>query len=200
MPLLLQLHSQQLITLIPHHCPAASAFTTYKSEEKLRFIINLRPYNCLFPTPPSFSLPRFEQILSLPSFKQLWFVKLDIQSCFWSLVLPCNVTGQFFGCLPPYTFSTRRLPFGLAYSPILAHSTVAHYLQPLFQLNPLCSQYLDDLLKRTQTPISSPTLWLSHAKVFTADSRWTWSQSFWPSSNYFHEFFIINMVVGYFQS
>jgi len=80
----------------PHSSPAASAFTTYKSEEKLRFIINLRPYNCLFPTPPSFSLPRFEQILSLPSFKQLWFVKLDIQNCFWSLVLPCSVTGQFF--------------------------------------------------------------------------------------------------------
>ena len=30
--------------------------------------------------------------------------------------------------------------------PILAHNTVAHYLQPLFQLTPLCWQYLDDLL------------------------------------------------------
>jgi len=31
-------------------CPAASAFTEYKSEEKLRFIISFRAYNYLFHT------------------------------------------------------------------------------------------------------------------------------------------------------
>ena len=137
----LQLH--QLIKLVPFPCPAAPAFTTYKSEIKLRFIINLRHYNNLFPAPPPFSLPRFEQILSLPTFNQLWFVKIDIQNCFWSLLLPHEVKGQFYGYLRPFTFSTRRLPFGWTYSPILAHATIAHYLQPIFRLTSHYWQYLD---------------------------------------------------------
>ena len=47
---LLQLQSQNLIKLLPKPCPAASAFTAYKSEEKLRFIISFCAYNYLFHT------------------------------------------------------------------------------------------------------------------------------------------------------
>ena len=104
-----QLQQQNLIQTIPTCCPAAPAFTSYKSETKLRFIINLRLYNSCFPKPPSFLLPHLDVLLNLPEFGQLWFVKLDLQNCFWSLQLPADVRGAFYGCLFNTSFFTRRL-------------------------------------------------------------------------------------------
>jgi len=93
---------------LPTCCPAALAFTSYKSESKLRFIINLRLYNSCFPKPPSFLLPHLDDLLTLPEFGQLWFVKFDLQNCFWSLQLPDDVHGAFYGCLFNTTFFGQR--------------------------------------------------------------------------------------------
>ena len=147
-----QLQQQNLIQTIPTCCPAAPAFTSYKSETKLRFIINLRLYNSCFPKPPSFLLPHLDVLLNLPEFGQLWFVKLDLQNCFWSLQLPADVRGAFYGCLFNTSFFTRRLPFGWSYSPILAQDTVGYHLLPVLKLTSYLWQYMDDVLIASTDP------------------------------------------------
>ena len=109
---------------------AAPAFLSYKSEHKLRFIIDFRAYNLAFPKPPPFSLPNLAHLLALRQFNQLFFIKIDLLNCFWSIRLPDTVGGEFCGNLYSTTFTTRRLPFGWSWSPVLAQLTIHSYFNP----------------------------------------------------------------------
>jgi hypothetical protein len=115
--------------------------------------MNLRPFNSLFPKPPSFTLPNFNNLLSLSNFRRLYFVKLDICNCYWSIRLPPFITGCFSGRLHGSYFTTTCLPFGWSWAPFLAQSTVAHFLSPLAPFTRLLWQYLDDVLIASEDPV-----------------------------------------------
>ena len=147
---------------------AAPAFLSYKSEHKLRFIIDFRAYNLAFPKPPPFSLPNLAHLLALRQFNQLFFIKIDLLNCFWSIRLPDTVGGEFCGNLYSTTFTTRRLPFGWSWSPVLAQLTIHFYLKPLRLLTPLIWQYLDDLLIASADPFH--LTFLGHFAVHLLES------------------------------
>ena len=130
--------------------PAAPCFTTYKSETKLRVIMDFRSYNLLFVDPPHFRLPHFDMILSARGSPDLFFVKIDIANFYWSLLLPAPVVGYFTvssGVVGDATYGTRRMPFGWKWSPIIAQTTLARILRPLSEWFPAhLWQYIDDIL------------------------------------------------------
>ena len=123
-----------------HMVPFGSpTFLTYKSKTKARLICDLRQYNTrfhsLFSKPPAFQLPTLEA-LSFRRSSPLFFTKLDIANCFWSISLPAKVRGSFVLKSSLGLLQTRRLPFGWSWSPLLAHSFIRTVLAPLRHLLP----------------------------------------------------------------
>ena len=76
----------------------------------------------------------------------MFFTKIDISNCFWSIEIPAAVRGSFLFQSPLGNLSTRRLPFGWSWSPLLAHSFIKQLLSPLQHLLHTYWQYIDDLL------------------------------------------------------
>jgi hypothetical protein len=109
-------------------------------------LVDLRAYNALWPTPPYFDLPSLDQLLTSRGATPLFFTKLDLRNCYWSILLPRSVHGSFSISCAEATYSTRRLPFGWTWSPALAQLLIGRLLEPLVRGDVLCFQYLDDLL------------------------------------------------------
>ena len=134
--------------------PAAPVFARFKSELKARVILDLRAYNALFPRPPPFHLPNLSSLLRTHQFHTHFFIKLDISNFFWSLTLPSDVAGAFtFAAGDTQTYGTHRLPFGWAWSPIIAQLTLARILSPVMPwFADRLWQYFDDLLVGDRDP------------------------------------------------
>ena len=132
----------------------APCFIKPKSATKMRFLVDLRAYNKLWPRPPGFSLPNLANMPCRAGGAPLHYTKLDLQNCYWSITLPAQVQGAF--CLSSatgQTFSCRRLPFGWTWSPILAQLFITTVLLPLRGLGDLHFwQYLDDILLASPDP------------------------------------------------
>jgi hypothetical protein len=80
-------------------------------------------------------------------------MKIDLQNCFWSISLPSQVRGAFTLSSTSSVFTCRRLPFGWAWSPVLAQLYIAYLLAPLRSFTDLPPwQYYDDILLASTDP------------------------------------------------
>ena len=80
-------------------------------------------------------------------------MKVDLQKCFWSILLPPHVQGAFSFASRSHVFACRCLPFGWSWSPILAQLHVRHVLLPLqLFIGRLFWQYVDDVLIAHEDP------------------------------------------------
>ena len=68
--------------------------------------------------------------------------------------IPQQVIGEFSASLNGVPFTTRRLPFGWAWSPILSQLTIGQIISPitLYFTSVLVLQYLDDILLAADDP------------------------------------------------
>ena len=84
----------------------------------------------------------------------VYFVKLDLANCFFlAIQLPHEINGAFTISSPITVLQTRSLPFGWAWSPILATCFVRDILRPVVcLLNGLMWQFIDDVLMAHADP------------------------------------------------
>lgn len=136
--------------------PGSPVFITYKTATQARCIADMRTYNHLWPTPPSFRLPSLGSLLPGHTFHNLYFTKIDLKNFFWSLVIPPFVDGSFVFTITSgdtsSSFATRSLPFGWSWSPIIAQRTMIHLLSGVCHMLPTVWIYLDDILLAHSDP------------------------------------------------
>ena len=129
--------------------PSPSPFFSQLCDHELLYSPPIE-YNALFHSffgkPPPFQLPKLEDLHIPPSSSPLFFTKLDLSNCFWSIRLPSQVRGSFVLQSPTGPLCTRQLPFGWSWSPFLAHTYIHDLLRPLRLLLPSTRQYIDDIL------------------------------------------------------
>ena len=132
----------------PQH--GSPVFLTYKSAAQARCIADMRIYNHLWPTPPTFRLPSLGSILPGHTFHNLYFTKIDLKNFFWSLVLSPSVHGSFVFTIAlggtSSSFATRSLHFGWSWSPIIAQRTMTYLLSGVCTILATLWIYLDDIL------------------------------------------------------
>ena len=131
----------------------APTFLVYKFNDTAQLICDFRCYNQLFTAPPSFRLPQLETRFSLHLTPPLYFVKLDLVNCFWSIRLPREVTGAFAVRSTTAVLQLRCFPFGWAWSPLLATCFVRKVLRPVARLvGANIWQFIDDILLADADP------------------------------------------------
>ena len=154
--------------------PLLSQFVTYGLEHQLLHPSNARPTGTIFfiPKPNSakvriiFDLRLLNESsnldpthLSLPSFDQVknllrsntdgrvFFTKLDISNCYWSLVLPPALHHTFVFATPEgHSYALSRLPFGWNLSVSIASQALRQILPEPLNDTTLTLQYIDDFL------------------------------------------------------
>jgi hypothetical protein len=117
----------------------------------VRIIFDLRRLNESSQLDPAhLSLPSFDLIKHLLRSNQdghVFFSKLDISNCYWSLALPHELHHTFVFETPEHElFAFSRLPFGWNASVAIASRALQQLLPPLPNLDTSLTQYVDDLL------------------------------------------------------
>ena len=100
-------------------------FTLYKTDTQARLIADARVFNKLWPKPPTFVLPSFSALMTALIREVFYFIKIDIENCFWSLTLPAHVSGHFV--------YTTAAPSGLPCSYGLRAPTIRVEMEPYYR-------------------------------------------------------------------
>jgi hypothetical protein len=143
-----------------------TVFMKPKDAFTSRIICDLRPLNSRYPTrPPRFPLPSVGLLTQLTaSWPQVFYTKLDVAAYFHSLVLndahlselspPDLQQYPFIFTVEGHSWKWLRLPFGWAWSPILAQLQMLFFVH---DTNPasagvLALVYYDDVLLAAPSP------------------------------------------------
>jgi len=120
---LLSLHSADLIQLACHDIPGAPSFVSYKSETKLRFIINLPIY--ITSTPFSLHLPPLPYLTLTPFFTFLTSVNFTLSKLTSPTASGLFVYHQIL--LVHLSVNSFASPFTPVWVVLVAYTSSAHH-------------------------------------------------------------------------
>ena len=127
------------------------AFAKSKSATKGALIADLRALNSALVKPVPFKLPSLSQLGHLFSVcktvkLKLFFTKLHISNMYWACKVPAEFRNSIRFRVNGVSYYVPSLPFGWAFSPIIAIETLARYLSLQHPGQVTLIQYLDDVL------------------------------------------------------
>ena len=134
------------------------AFAKPKNATKGALIADLRALKSLLPKPLPFALPSLSELGDLFTAckhlgQPIYFAKIDISNMYWACKLPANLRDSIRFRVNGRSYHIPSLPFGWAFSPILAIETLSRSLVLQYPGTIILTQYLDDVLLISTNPL-----------------------------------------------
>ena len=134
------------------------AFAKPKNATKGALIADLRALNALLPKPLPFALPSLSELGDLFTAckhlgQPIYFAKIDISNMYWACKMPAHLRDSIRFRVNGRSYHIPSLPFGWAFSPILAIETLSRSLVLQFPGTIILIQYLDDVLLISTNPL-----------------------------------------------